>query len=124
MNGKYVAYYRVSTSHQGLNGLGMDAQKAAIANYLNGGNWKLIAEFAEVESGRRKDRPELAKAIALCAKEKATLLIARLDRLVRNAFFLLGLLESGVKFTAVDAREWITSLWVFWRWSHSKRQRT
>lgn len=104
MNGRFIAYYRVSTERtQGINGLGMGAQRKAIENYLNGGNWQLLAEFAEVESGKRKDRPELLKAIAMCAKEKATLLIARLDRLARNAAFLLGLMESGIKFICVDA---------------------
>jgi DNA invertase Pin-like site-specific DNA recombinase len=102
MNGKYVAYYRVSTSKQGINGLGMDAQKDAIERFLNGGNWKLIAEFAEVESGKVKDRQELKKALEMCRKEKATLLIAKLDRLARNAAFLLNLQDSGVKFTAAD----------------------
>ena len=80
MKGRFVAYCRVSTSKQGINGLGMDAQRNAVMHYLNGGNWNLIAEFAEVESGKRKDRPELAKAIALCRKESATLLIAKLYR--------------------------------------------
>jgi len=103
MNGRFVAYYRVSTTKQGINGLGMDAQKAAIERYLNGGNWKLLAEFAEVESGKRKDRPELHKAIALCIRDKATLLIAKLDRLARNAAFLLNLQDAGIKFVAVDA---------------------
>jgi DNA invertase Pin-like site-specific DNA recombinase len=102
MKGKFVAYYRVSTTKQGINGLGMDAQRNAVMNYLNGGNWHLIAEFAEVESGKRSDRQELAKAIALCRKEGATLLIAKLDRLARNAAFLLNLRDSGVDFIAVD----------------------
>lgn len=102
MNGKFVAYYRVSTTKQGINGLGMEAQKAAIENYLNGGNWKLIAEFAEVESGKVKDRRELKRALEMCRKEKATLLIAKLDRLARNAAFLLNLQDSGVKFIAAD----------------------
>jgi DNA invertase Pin-like site-specific DNA recombinase len=102
MKGKFVAYYRVSTSKQGLNGLGMDAQRNSVMNYLNGGNWKLIAEFAEVETGKRNNRQELAKAIALCRKERATLVIAKLDRLARNAAFLLNLRDSGVDFVAVD----------------------
>jgi DNA invertase Pin-like site-specific DNA recombinase len=102
MNGKFVAYYRVSTRKQGINGLGMDAQKQAVTNYLDGGDWKLLAEFAEVESGKRNTRQELAKAIALCRKEKAVLLIAKLDRLARNAAFLLNLRDSGVDFIAVD----------------------
>jgi len=102
MNGKFVAYFRVSTTKQGINGLGMDAQRNTVMNYLNGGDWKLLAEFAEVESGKRKDRPELAKAVALCRKEGATLLIAKLDRLARNAAFLLNLRDSGVDFIATD----------------------
>src|SRR5579862_5584011 len=102
MKGKFAAYYRVSTTKQGVNGLGMDAQRDAVRTYLNGGSWKLIAEFAEVESGKRNNREELAKAIALCRKEKATLLIAKLDRLARNAAFLLNLRDSGVDFIAAD----------------------
>jgi DNA invertase Pin-like site-specific DNA recombinase len=99
---KFVAYYRVSTTKQGINGLGMDAQRNSVRNYLNGGNWNLIGEFAEVETGKRSDRLELAKAIVLCRKEKATLLIAKLDRLARNAAFLLNLRDSGVDFIAAD----------------------
>lgn len=102
MEGKFVGYYRVSTHHQGLDGLGMEAQRRSVATFLNGGNWLLLAEFSEVETGKKRDRPELQKAISLCLKEGATLLIARLDRLARNAAFLLGLIESGVKFKAVD----------------------
>lgn len=102
MEGKFVGYYRVSTRHQGLDGLGMEAQKRSVAAYLNGGNWVLLAEFSEVETGKKRERPELQKAISLCLKEGATLLIAKLDRLARNAAFLLNLMESGVKFRAVD----------------------
>jgi DNA invertase Pin-like site-specific DNA recombinase len=102
MTGKFVAYYRVSTTKQGINGLGMDAQRNSVANYLNGGSWELLAEFAEVETGKRSDRQELTKAVALCRKEQAVLLIAKLDRLARNAAFLLNLRDSGVDFIAVD----------------------
>lgn len=102
MKGKFVAYYRVSTFHQGANGLGMEAQKTAVQTFLNGGAWELLGEFAEVESGKHKQRPELDKAIALCRKTKARLLIAKLDRLARNAAFLLNLRDSGVDFLAVD----------------------
>lgn len=102
MKGKFVAYYRVSTNHQGLSGLGMDAQRTAVQNFLHGGTWELIGEFAEVESGKRKQRPEMDKAIALCRKTKAKLLIAKLDRLARNATFLFNLRDSGVDFVAVD----------------------
>lgn len=102
MTGRFVAYYRVSTTRQGINGLGMDAQKESVSRYLNGGDWKLLGEFAEVESGKRNDRQELAKAIALCRKEQAVLVIAKLDRLARNAAFLLNLRDSGVDFVATD----------------------
>jgi DNA invertase Pin-like site-specific DNA recombinase len=102
MTGKFVAYYRVSTSKQGINGLGMDAQKDAVARYLNGGQWELLAEFSEVESGKNNQREELGNAISLCRKTKATLVMAKLDRLARNAAFLLNLRDSGVDFVAVD----------------------
>lgn len=102
MQGKVIAYYRVSTQSQGINGLGMSAQRHAVQSFLSTGTGELIGEFAEVESGKRKDRPELAKAIALCRKTKARLLIAKLDRLARNAAFLLSLRDSGVDFVAVD----------------------
>ena len=75
MNGKFVSYLRVSTQRQGKNGLGMDAQREAVADYLNGGNWKLVSEIVEVESGKRSDRPELAKALSLCRLNRATLLV-------------------------------------------------
>lgn len=80
----------------------MEAQRDAVMNYLNGGSWKLIAELSEVESGKQNNRQQLAKAIALCRKEQATLVIAKLDRLARNAAFLLNLRDSGVDFIAVD----------------------
>lgn len=80
----------------------MDAQRESVRNFLNGGQWELVAEFSEVESGKRNSRPELQKALDLCRRTKATLLIAKLDRLSRNAAFLLNLQESGVKFQAVD----------------------
>jgi DNA invertase Pin-like site-specific DNA recombinase len=101
-NGKYVAYYRVSTQKQGQSGLGLAAQREAIANYLNGGRWKLVGEITEVESGKRNDRPALADALALCRLHRAILIIAKLDRLARNVFFISSLMESGVEFTAVD----------------------
>ncbi len=102
-NGNFVAYHRVSTDRQGKSGLGIEAQKAAVETYLNGGNWRLVASFTEVESGKRNDRPKLQEALAACRLHKATLVIARLDRLSRNAAFLLNLQSSGVRFVAVDA---------------------
>jgi len=101
-DGKYIAYYRVSTDQQGKSGLGLDAQKSAVAQYLNGGNWEVAEEYIEVESGKRSDRPELSAAMSACKRLKATLVIAKLDRLARNVHFVSGLMESGVKFVAVD----------------------
>lgn len=100
--GSYVAYYRVSTTRQGASGLGLEAQQVAVRSYLNGGNWKLIAEVTEVESGKRSDRPKLDEAMRLCRLHGATLIIAKLDRLSRDAHFLLGLQKAGVEFIAVD----------------------
>jgi len=101
-SGKHVAYYRVSPARQGRSGLGLEAQKRAVAEYLDGGDWKIVGEFTEVESGKRADRPQLAKALAVCRLHGARLVIAKLDRLSRNAHFLLGLKESGVDFVAAD----------------------
>jgi DNA invertase Pin-like site-specific DNA recombinase len=100
--GKHVAYYRVSTARQGRSGLGLEAQRQAVADYLNGGDWKIVGEFTEVESGKKAARPQLAKALAMCRLHGARLVIAKLDRLSRNAHFLLGLKESGVDFVAAD----------------------
>src|SRR3954469_22234666 len=102
MQGKFVAYYRVSTARQGRSGLGLDAQKKAVADYLDGGKWTLLREFTEVESGKDDSRPELAKALHLAGVTGATLVIAKLDRLSRNAAFLLTLRDSGAKFVAAD----------------------
>src|SRR3954468_4294414 len=101
-SGKWVAYYRVSTAKQGASGLELEAQREAVASYLNGGNWQLVAGFTEVESGKRNDRPELAKALAACRRTGAALIIAKLDRLARNVAFVSNLMEAGVEFTAVD----------------------
>jgi len=86
--GKYVAYYRVSTREQGDEGHSIDAQQKIVRNHLNGGEWELIAEFTEVESGRMRNRPELEAALELCQAEGATLVSAKLDRLTRNVRFL------------------------------------
>jgi DNA invertase Pin-like site-specific DNA recombinase len=100
--GKFVAYYRVSTAKQGRSGLGLEAQQEAVRSYLNGGAWQLVDEVVEVESGKRNDRPKLAEALRLCRLHGATLIIAKLDRLARNVAFISNLMESGVEFTAVD----------------------
>ena len=105
-HGKWVAYYRVSTKRQGESGLGLEAQKASVAEYLNGGRWKLVDEFTETESGKDdRNRPALQEALAACRRWRATLVIAKLDRLSRDAHFLTGLHKAGVKFVAVDMPE-------------------
>jgi DNA invertase Pin-like site-specific DNA recombinase len=103
--GKYVAYYRVSTERQGRSGLGLDAQKAAVQNKLNGGSWVLAAEYTETESGRKAQRPQLLLALAACRKLKATLIVGKLDRLTRNTKFLLTLIDSGVEVLFCDLPE-------------------
>src|ERR1700761_3724363 len=99
---KYIAYLRVSTTKQGAQGLGMDAQKAAVEGFVAQHGGKILETFVEVESGRRSDRPELAKALSAARKAKATLIIAKLDRLARNVAFIANLMESGVEFVACD----------------------
>jgi len=101
-NGKFIAYYRVSTARQGESGLGLEAQRKAVETYLNGGSWELVGEFVEVESGKRKNRPQLNAALAAAKKAGAVLVIAKLDRLARNLHFISGLMESGVEFVAAD----------------------
>ena len=100
--GKFVSYLRVSTARQGKSGLGLEAQRQAVEDFLNGGNWQLVKEFVEVESGKNADRPQLAKAFQLCRLLGAKLVIAKLDRLSRDAHFLLGLEKAGVDFVAAD----------------------
>lgn len=102
---KFVAYYRVSTAKQGRSGLGLEAQRHAVAAYLNGGASILTEEFTEVESGSRDARPQLATALATCRLHGATLVIAKLDRLSRDAAFLLNLQKAGVRFVAADMPE-------------------
>ncbi len=100
MKDKFVTYYRVSTNQQGINGLGIAAQHSAVEHFLNGE--QPAFEFTEVESGKRNARPQLERAIACCRKHKAKLLIAKLDRLSRNAAFLLNLMDSHVDFVCCD----------------------
>lgn len=99
---KFVAYYRVSTVKQGQSGLGLEAQKAAVEGYLESRGGDMAGEFVEVESGKRKNRPQLNAALALCKKVKGTLVIAKLDRLARNLHLISGLMESRIDFVAVD----------------------
>lgn len=98
---KYVAYFRVSTRRQGASGLGLEAQEAAVDGYV-AGRGEVIGRFTEIESGRRNDRSQLNEAIALCKRDDAVLVIARLDRLSRNVLFTAQLLDAGVRFVACD----------------------
>jgi DNA invertase Pin-like site-specific DNA recombinase len=100
--GGFIAYYRVSTGKQGRSGLGIEAQRQAVANYLNGGNWRIVGEFVEVESGRRSDRPELDKALAAARVRQVPLVVAKVDRLTRSVAFLSRLLEAGVDVRFAD----------------------
>jgi DNA invertase Pin-like site-specific DNA recombinase len=99
---KYVSYVRVSTTGQGESGLGLEAQRSAVAKHIADYGGEEIAWFKEIESGKRSDRPQLEKAIRRAKKEKATLLVAKLDRLARNVHFITSLQEKKIKFVAAD----------------------
>lgn len=99
---QFIAYYRVSTERQGMSGLGLEAQREAIASYLTHVGGTLAAEYTEIESGKRKDRPQLLAALAECRRSKSVLVIAKLDRLARNVAVIANLIESGVEFVACD----------------------
>ena len=102
---RFIAYERVSTARQGQSGLGLEAQRNTIDTFAASRGSEVLARFTEVESGRNPDRPELGKAIQLSRLTGATLVIAKLDRLSRNAAFLLTLRDSGVRFLACDMPE-------------------
>ena len=102
---RVVAYFRVSTEGQGRSGLGLEAQRAAVTALCEARGWSIIADFTEVESGKRIDRPELAKAMHRAKVTGSTLAIAKLDRLSRNAAFLMQLQDAGVRFVAADMPE-------------------
>ncbi len=101
---RYVAYYRVSTAKQGRSGLGLAAQRETVLAYV-GGVANLVAEFTEVESGRKVDRPQLAAALRHCKATGAVLVVAKLDRLARDVGFLSNLMDAGAEFVAVDFPE-------------------
>ncbi len=100
--GRFVSYLRVSTDWQGKSGLGLEAQRKAVDDFLNGGSWKLIDEFIEIESGKRDDRPKLADALARCRLHNAVLVIAKLDRLLRSTVAHSALKVADVPFVALD----------------------
>jgi DNA invertase Pin-like site-specific DNA recombinase len=103
-DGKYVAYYRVSTARQWQSGLGLEAQQRVVGDWLDGGNWQVVASFTEVESGKDDaNRPELAKALRMCRVHRATLVISKLDRLSRDAAWLLGLEKQGYDFVIASS---------------------
>lgn len=103
--GVFVSYLRVSRESQGKSGLGLEAQREAVDRFLNGGQWALIGEYVEVESGKKTDadRPKLRAALAHAKVTGATLIIAKLDRLARKVHFVSGLMESGVRFVVADS---------------------
>lgn len=105
---KYVAYYRVSTKAQGVSGLGLDAQNECVVCRVEAQGGQLIGEFTDVESGKNDQRPQLEAALELAKKHKATLIIAKLDRLSRSVAFIMKLRDSGVKFEACDLPDFNT----------------
>ena len=102
---KQVLYFRVSTQRQGKSGLGLDAQREQCHQFLNGGQWEIIGEFVEVESGKKSARPQLEKALKLARVHNARLVVAKIDRLSRSVAFISKLMESGVQFVAADMPE-------------------
>ena len=102
---RYVAYYRVSTQKQGRSGLGLDAQKQAVRDFLQQFGGELVTEYMEVESGKRTDRPEFTKAADYAELANAVLLVAKLDRLSRDLHFVTSLQKRGIRFKLCDLPE-------------------
>lgn len=100
--GKFISYLRVSTTRQGISGLGLEAQRKTVSDFMNGGSWEVVAEFVEVESGKAADRPELARALAHCRITGAVLIVANVSRLTRSVSFLSKLLDAGVEVRFCD----------------------
>jgi DNA invertase Pin-like site-specific DNA recombinase len=103
--GKFISYLRVSTDKQGKSGLGLEAQRQAVTDYLDGGYWQLLREYVEVETGKRADRPVLIEALHHCKITGATLVIAKLDRLSRDLEFIARLQKSSIRFVCADMPE-------------------
>jgi DNA invertase Pin-like site-specific DNA recombinase len=99
---RFVSYVRVSTERQGKSGLGLEAQQAAVGTYIAGRHGRLLQEYREIESGKKDDRPQLSAALAACRKNKAVLVIAKLDRLARRVSFISALMDGDVDFVACD----------------------
>ncbi len=97
-----VSYLRVSTVKQGVSGLGLEAQRAAVGSFARAGSHTIVSEFVEIESGSKAARPQLAAALTACRLHRATLVIAKLDRLARNVAFIANLMDGGVEFVACD----------------------
>jgi DNA invertase Pin-like site-specific DNA recombinase len=114
MTARFVSYLRVSTDRQGKSGLGLEAQRDAVLTFLNGGKWRLLQEYREIESGKTDHRPELRKALEHCRLTGATLIVAKLDRLSRDAAFLLNLSKSGVDVRACDIPEANSMMFGIW----------
>jgi DNA invertase Pin-like site-specific DNA recombinase len=99
---KYVCYYRVSTADQGKSGLGLEAQKKTVEDFLNGNGHEIVGEYTEIESGGKNDRPELQNAITACELKGARLIVAKLDRLSRDLHFITQLQQSGTRFVIAE----------------------
>lgn len=102
MNTTYISYLRVSTGKQAASGLGLESQQSTIQDFIVKNGGELLQEVIEVESGRKDNRPELLKALSLCRKHNATLLLPKLDRLSRSVSFISRLMDSGIRFVVCD----------------------
>lgn len=102
---RYISYLRVSTEGQRISGLGLEAQRRTVTDFLNGGSWELISEYVEAESGRKRDRPQLEAALSACRIHNAILIVAKVDRLTRSSAFLHKLLEARVEIRFCDLPE-------------------
>ncbi|MGV7213900.1 recombinase family protein [Bradyrhizobium sp. UFLA05-112] len=117
-SGKFVAYYRVSTARQGRSGFGLDAQRQAVKTYLDGGDWQIVGEFSEIESGRKSGRPALEKASAAARLHRPPLIVSKVDWLTRSVAFLSRLLEAGVdaRFADLPKIEGATGRFPYSKW--------